>query len=82
MKKSKRQKISFNEINKGKIKKIPAKDIAESRARIAKEMKDFIANPKPIIKKQCKHYPDCIMLMEDKCCSSTCPFFKKKLKNV
>jgi len=39
--KSKRVKINFDSINGGNYTKIPAKDIAETNARISKAMKEF-----------------------------------------
>lgn len=43
---SKRVKITFESINKGKYTIIPAKDIAETNARVKKEMKKVIAKYK------------------------------------
>lgn len=37
-----RQRITFEDVNRGKIRIIPAKDIAESKARIKKEMTPIV----------------------------------------
>jgi hypothetical protein len=44
---SKRVKINFETVNKGKYEIIPPEKIAESRKRIAENMRRFIRKPKP-----------------------------------